>query len=100
MSLFIKNIFKISTGSIIAQGVGIITMPIFTRYFTARAFGVLGLFLSTATILSEIISLRYELAILLPKKESKAKSVFVTNTIFFLVITLDLLAYPCMVEQD
>jgi lipopolysaccharide exporter len=96
MPSFLKNVFKISSGTILSQVIAMATMPILTRLFGAQAFGVSGLFYSTAIIFGDIAALRYELAILLPKEDDKAKSlfclsvliIFLTTVVLFLFITL------------
>ena len=69
---FFSNVLKLVTGSIIAQSIGILLAPLFTRIFTPEAFGLYALFTSITGIISVIICLRYELSIMLPKSKYKA----------------------------
>lgn len=71
MSSFIKNIAKLTAGTTVSQILNVVLMPIITRMFLPEAFGDLAVFTSITLILGSIITMRYELAIVLPKEESK-----------------------------
>jgi hypothetical protein len=58
----------LTTGSAIAFGVSILASPITSRLFGPEEFGLAALFMSGATILGAIAFLRYEMAIVLPKR--------------------------------
>lgn len=60
------------TGTTIAQAIPIAISPILTRIYTPEDFGVLALFISISGIFGSIATARYELAIMLPEKESDA----------------------------
>jgi teichuronic acid exporter len=74
---FLKSIvksdtFTLSAGTIIAQLVLFIVTPILSRIYLPEAFGSLSIFVSFCTILSIIISLRLESAIIIPKAPSES----------------------------
>jgi O-antigen/teichoic acid export membrane protein len=77
-----KGIFIIASGSVIAQLIGILTMPIITRLYSPADFGVLGLFTAAVYILAIGGGLRYDVALPLPKEDKDAANLF----IFFLII--------------
>ena len=60
------------TGTTIAQAIPIAISPILTRIYTPQDFGVFALYMSVASILSVVATGRYELAIMLPKKDEDA----------------------------
>lgn len=60
------------TGTTIAQAIPIAISPILTRLYTPEDFGIFGLFIAITGILSSIVNGRYELAIMLPQKDSEA----------------------------
>lgn len=60
----IRNIAVVMRGTILAQAVGVLILPVFTRLFDPAAFGHLQLYLSVVTLLIVIPSLRYDVAIL------------------------------------
>jgi O-antigen/teichoic acid export membrane protein len=51
-SLFVKNIMKLATGSTIAQIIAIACAPIVYRIYERSEYGLLGLFMATAGVIS------------------------------------------------
>lgn len=76
------SISLIAGTTALAQLLGILTMPVFSRIYSPADYGVLALFSSVTGILVEVSGLRYHFAIPLPKKESFARSLVVLS--FFL----------------
>ena len=71
-SEFTKNIIKLLTTISIAQFIPLIITPILTQYFSAEEFGLYGLYISVCSILGIIAAGRYDIAIMLPKKNHDA----------------------------
>jgi O-antigen/teichoic acid export membrane protein len=71
-SEFAKNVGLLSGGSAIAQGLNILTIPLFSRLYTPKDFGIMALFITISTLIGTISNGRYELTILLPKKDKSA----------------------------
>jgi lipopolysaccharide exporter len=71
-SSFISNVIKLVSGTTLAQVITILTAPIISRLFAPEAFGVLNIFTSLVTILTVVICLRYEFAIVLPEDDEDA----------------------------
>lgn len=71
-SEFVRNVLTLMTGTTIAQALPIVVSPILTRIYTPEDFGVFALFVAMSTIFGAISAGRYELAIMLPKKEEYA----------------------------
>lgn len=69
---FAKNVITLMTGTAVAQAIPIAITPILTRLYTPDDFGLLALFISLSTIFSSVACGRYELAIMLPQKDSDA----------------------------
>lgn len=74
---FIKNVLTLMTGTIIAQIISFLLMPILTRIYFPEDFGVYALFLSFSSVLSIIIAGSYEYAIILPKDRIEATNLLV-----------------------
>ena len=70
-----KNILTLMSGTIVAQAIPIAITPILARIYTEADFGLLSVYVSLATIISVIATGRYEMAILLPKKDEDAINV-------------------------
>ncbi|MGJ0308719.1 lipopolysaccharide biosynthesis protein [Aliarcobacter cryaerophilus] len=84
-SEFTKNVLILMTGTTVAQSIPIAISPILTRIYTPNDFGVWALYISIITILSSFITGKYELAILIPKNNKKAKDlVFLTLFLSFI----------------
>jgi O-antigen/teichoic acid export membrane protein len=86
-SSFAGNVLKLVTGSVFAQGLGILAAPIVTRLFAPEAFGVAALFVSITGIMGAVACLRYELAIMLPKTDEEAANLLGVSLCFVIIIT-------------
>ena len=87
-STFLKSVFTLMTGTTIAQAIPIIASPILTRIYTPEDFGLLALYLSIVSIVGVGITARYELAIMLPKKNKDALNLVVLSIFVSLVISV------------
>lgn len=67
-----KNILKMVFGTGIARIIGVASIPILTRLYTPYDYGVLAVFVGLIAVISPILSLRYVVAIPLPKKDESA----------------------------
>jgi O-antigen/teichoic acid export membrane protein len=72
----LKGIFLIGSGSLLAQMVGILSTPIITRLFSPQDFGLFAVYLSITSVITIVASLRYELAIPIPRDEAAASNLF------------------------
>ena len=86
-SSFAGNVLKLVTGSLFAQGLGVLVAPVITRLFAPEAFGVAALFVSITGIIGVVACLRYELAIMLPKTDEEAVNLLGLSLFFVLIIT-------------
>lgn len=90
-SEFSRNVVTLMTGTTIAQAIPIAISPILTRIYTPEDFGVFALYVSLASVMSVVATGRYELAIMLPKKDEDAMNVVVLSiAIAFLVSFISL----------
>jgi O-antigen/teichoic acid export membrane protein len=94
-SEFSRNVLTLMTGTTIAQAIPIAISPILTRIYTPEDFGLYALFISITLIIASIVSGRYELAIVLPKKDDDAINILalgfiitVCLSVFFLIIVI------------
>ncbi|WP_304511568.1 lipopolysaccharide biosynthesis protein [Desulfobacula sp.] len=86
-SSFASNVLKLVTGSVFAQGLGVLAAPIVARLFAPEAFGVATLFASITGIIGVVACLRYELAIMLPKTDEEAANLLGVSLFFVFIIT-------------
>lgn len=85
---FSRNVITLMTGTTIAQSIPIATSPILTRIYTPEDFGVFALFIAITSILATIANGRYELAIMLPKKDEDAINIFALGFIITCIMTI------------
>lgn len=90
-SEFSRNVLTLMTGTTIAQAIPIAISPILTRIYTPEDFGVFALFFAIAAIFGSIANGRYELAIMLPKKDEDAINIFALGFIIVSFLSLSLL---------
>jgi O-antigen/teichoic acid export membrane protein len=81
---FVKNVLTLITGSAISQVIIYLAILLLTRLFSPELFGVYMLFSSVTLILKPLASLKYELAIVLPKSDKDAINLFA----FAIILTL------------
>lgn len=85
---FIKNVLILSSGALIGQIIVVLASPLLTRLYSVESFGYLSVFTSISTILALLSTGRYELAIVLPKSNSKALKLIKLILCIGLVISL------------
>ncbi len=90
-SEFAKNVLTLMTGTTIAQAIPIAISPILTRLYTPEDFGVFALFMAITSIFGSIANGRYELAIMLPRKDEDAINIMALGFIINVVLSLFLL---------
>lgn len=76
------------TGSIIAQAIPIAISPILTRIYTPEDFGTFALYMSVASIFATFATLRYDAAIMLPKKDEDATNMLFLSLVISFTVTL------------
>ncbi len=86
-SEFSRNVLTLMTGTTIAQAIPIAISPILTRIYTPEDFGVFALFLAITGVFSVVASARYELALMLPRKEEDAINLFALGMMIILFLT-------------
>lgn len=71
-SEIVKSVMVLSSGTVIAQGVSYLLMPIITRLFTPEDFGEFGILMKVVGFIAVIGAASYEFAIPLPKNRNHA----------------------------
>lgn len=95
-SAFARNVLTLMTGTTFAQAIPVLISPILTRLFSPQEFGVFAFYLALVSVLSVLATGRYELAIMVPKKDRGAAAVTVlafgasllVGIVLFLVVAL------------
>lgn len=89
---FLFNVFTLMTGTGLSQVIPIAFSPLLTRIFSPADFGRLAFFMASCAIGGILATGRYELAIMLPKKDEEAFNILVLIVLLsFLVSIISLL---------
>lgn len=90
------NVFRgmatLALGSGIGRVIGIIAIPVLTRLYAPEDFGVLAVFTALVAILAPIVTLRYPLALPLPRHEGAAINLVVLSIVLMLVLSIAIAA--------
>lgn len=87
-SQFAKNVSVLATGTFIVQAISVLLSPVLSRLYTPEDYGLLAIFTSVISVLTVIGSFRYELAILIPKKNSEAALLLKLSVYIAILISL------------
>ncbi len=74
-SSFIKSVSKLASANVLGQAILFAVMPLVTRLYTPADFGVFAVFAAIFSLVLVGSSLRYELAVPLPRSDGNAFSV-------------------------
>lgn len=86
---FGRNVLVLMTGTTIAQVIPLAISPLLTRIYTPNDFGAFSLYLAIASTIAVVATGRYELAIILPSRNSSAEQlVFLGTAIAFVISVL------------
>lgn len=92
---FLRNVATLTTGTVVAQVLTVLTAPLLTRIYSPDDYGILSLFISIMAVLAIIACWRYELAIVLPENDEDASNLLVLSILIALgmsIITLVIVA--------
>jgi O-antigen/teichoic acid export membrane protein len=67
---YIRNIITLMAGTGLSQVIPLVLSPVLTRIYSPDDFGVLAIFSSIAAVAGVAVTGRYELAIIIPKKDT------------------------------
>ena len=85
---FGRDVGKLVSGTVVAQIIAVCLTPIITRIFSPDIYGVFSVFVSLVSIITVVVCLRYELAIMLPKDEKDAGAIFLLCLIILVCISV------------
>ncbi len=88
---FLINVLKLMTGTALGQIITVLVSPILARIYTPEDFGILAIYISVVAILSVVICLRFELAIMLPEKKEEAADLVILSIFIATLISICLL---------
>jgi len=95
-----RNILVLASGTTLAQSIPIAVSPILTRIFSPEDFGILAVYIAIVTILSVVVTGRYEQAIMLPKSQRDAVHIVILSMFIALIFSLICLAGVLFFHED
>lgn len=90
-SVFGRNVLLLASGTTLAQAFPMLFSPLLTRIYTPEEFGIFALYLAISSVLSVVVTARYELAIMLPKDDGESANLLALS--FFIAIIFSLLTF-------
>ncbi|MGF1557790.1 MAG: lipopolysaccharide biosynthesis protein [Flavobacteriaceae bacterium] len=97
---FSKNILTLMTGTAVAQAIPLAMAPILTRLYTPDDFGILAIYMSLATVITVIVSFKYEVAIIIPEKDEDSANLTILSIGIATCISLLLLVCVLFFNED
>ncbi|MDZ7724806.1 MAG: oligosaccharide flippase family protein [candidate division KSB1 bacterium] len=85
---FTRNVVKLFSGTAFAHVATFIATPILTRLFTKENLGDWQIFISTITTFGVIASLKYEMAIVLPKEDREGNDLALLSLLALLLFSV------------
>lgn len=79
-SVFLRHVLALMSGTAAAQVLVMALTPLLSRLYTPADFGILAAFTSVVALVSAIATLRYDMAIMLPKSDDDAAALKSTAT--------------------
>ena len=96
-SEFLRNALTLISGVGLAQLIPIIMQTFLRRMFLPEVFGAFAVYMSMVGILVIISSLRYQMAIVIPKKDQDAANIFFLtffiNLVFFIILLISIILF-------
>ncbi|MCB1176912.1 MAG: oligosaccharide flippase family protein, partial [Leptospiraceae bacterium] len=85
---FVKNFLLLFSASGLSQVILILSTPFLSRLYSPADFGLFSFYVAIVTIISSVSTLKFELAILIPKDERESGMIFILG--FSLIILFSL----------
>jgi O-antigen/teichoic acid export membrane protein len=86
-SELIRNTSVLVTGTVLAQLISVLLQPLLRRLYSAEMWGTYSVYMSLVGIIAVISSLRYDDAIVLPRKDKDSANLLALSLFFNLCIT-------------
>ncbi|MDF1572065.1 MAG: oligosaccharide flippase family protein [Bacteroidales bacterium] len=92
-SEFLKNVFTLVSATGIAQAISLAIYPVLTRIYTPEEHGLFALYMSIITITAIISTGKYELAVMIPRKDKDGAGLTLLGIMLSLGFSLFLLLF-------
>lgn len=88
MSIYRRGAMTLMGGTALGQALGVLMIPVLARVYSPAEFGVYTVVMALAAPLTTIATLRFELAVPLPRRNSHAYALVAAGFISTLLVTL------------
>lgn len=85
---FLRAVGILSSGTLLAQGLMLLALPVLTRIYSPADFSLLAVYISIASVVSTAAALRFDVAIPIPAEEHEAWHLFVLGILCSLIVGL------------
>jgi len=92
-SEFLKNVFTLVSATGIAQAISLAIYPVLTRIYTPEEHGLFALYMSIITITAIISTGKYELAVMIPRKDKDGEGLTLLSILLSFGFSLLLLLF-------
>jgi O-antigen/teichoic acid export membrane protein len=97
---FLRHVSVLTGGTVFAQGIAALSLPILTRLYTPDDFSVLAAYVAVIAIVSTISCLRLNIAIPLPEMDEDAINLLALSMIFSTLISFTLAVLGALLPPD
>ncbi len=84
----VRSVLTLASGTVVAQLIAILIQPLLRRIIPVEDFGAYAVYMSVVGILATVITLRYDMAVVIPKKDEKASALVVGGISFAFLISI------------
>ncbi|MBN2238099.1 MAG: lipopolysaccharide biosynthesis protein [Bacteroidales bacterium] len=67
-----RNVITLASGTVVAQLIALVVQPVLRRIVPVEDFGAFAVYMSVVGIAATVFTLRYDMAVVIPKEDSKA----------------------------
>jgi O-antigen/teichoic acid export membrane protein len=85
---FLRNVGILTGGTLFAQGIMVMAMPLLTRLYTPDDFGLLAVYASLLSIFSVVACLRYNIAIPIPHNDVDGFALLIISLVAAAIVSL------------
>ena len=95
---FLHNVWLLTSGTVFAQGLVILALPVLTRLYSPQDFDLLAVYVALIGLISVVSCLRYNIAIPLPEQDEDAMALLALSLLagcaFSLILVLPVIFAP------
>lgn len=84
----VRNVLTLASGTVIAQLIGLMVQPVLRRIVPVEDFGAFSVYMSIVGIVATVITLRYDMAVVIPKKDETASALVLGGVASSFILSL------------